>query len=166
MGATPYGTPGVPRPGGLPSRLSLSEEARTAQEQGPVRIGTQGQPSAPGRELKRQLTNEFDAASSSSKSSGAEELKEFEELYKQQGIHKQFEDDYGAFKASVEGLSLVALNRSIDEFKKRAMSELRQLEAINFSKKDIQTEQERIGEQYEEKIKELNISSFIATNKN
>jgi hypothetical protein len=94
-----------------------------------------------------------------------DEQKELDELYKQQGIHKQFEDDYEAFKASVEGLSLVALNRSIDEFKKRAMSELRQLEAINFSKKDIQTEQERIGEQYEEKIKELNISSFIASNK-
>ena len=33
------------------------------------------------------------------------------------------------------------------------MSELRQLEAINFSKKDIQTEQERIGEQYEEELR-------------
>jgi hypothetical protein len=45
------------------------------------------------------------------------------------------------------------------------MSELRQLEAVNFTKRDIQTEQDRIGEQYEGKIKELNISSFIASNK-
>ena len=66
---TPFGTPGVPRPEGLPPRLSLSEEARTAQEQGSVRLGTLGQPPATGRELKRQLTDQFDAASSSSKSS-------------------------------------------------------------------------------------------------
>jgi hypothetical protein len=159
---TPYVTPNVPRPEGLP-RLSLSEEARTAQSQGPVRVGTLGQPGT-----RRAL--EFDMASPLPTARTAEkqqqdEQKELDELYKQQGIHKQFEDDYEAFKASVEGLSLVALNRSIDEFKKRAMSELRQLEAINFSKKDIQTEQERIGEQYEEKNKELNISSFIASNK-
>jgi hypothetical protein len=77
---TPVGT----RPGGLPPSLPLSEEARTAAEQGSVRIGTLGTPSflpsqaanqvfgapeqrltpqrQPTRQLSRQLTDEFDMA--------------------------------------------------------------------------------------------------------
>ena len=114
--------------------------------------------------MKRQLTDQFDAASSSSKSSKEiDEQKELEELYKQQEMYHQFNEAYQAFKASAENISLDDLNRSIDEFKQRAISELRQLESVNFSKRDIQTEQDRIGEQYEGKIKDLNIASFIAS---
>ena len=68
---SPYGTPGVPRPEGLPPRLSLSEEARTAQSQGPIRVGTLGQP-----EIRRAI--EFDMASPPSTSRTEEKLKQEE----------------------------------------------------------------------------------------
>jgi hypothetical protein len=53
---TPFGTPDVPRPEGLP-RLSLSEEARTAQSQGPVRVGTLGQPEGTRRTLEYDMSS-------------------------------------------------------------------------------------------------------------
>ena len=96
-----------------------------------------------------------------------DEQKELEELYKQQEMYHQFNEDYQAFKTSMstENLSHDALDSSIDALKKRAVSELRSLEQIEFSTEDKQAEQERLVEQYEEKIKEMNISTFMLSNR-
>ena len=54
-------------------------------------------------------------------------------------------------------MSLKDLKSSIDEFKERAMNELRQLENVDFRIENIQKEQDELGKRYESQLSLIHI---------